>query len=100
MPRKPPTTAKSSKTTALTDRGILERLDRDVAFRAVATRLVQRYGYLQPSVNPNSDAGRVQDIVVKERARRMIQVEMQQEAETARLSSDPVSTTKTGQHPL
>jgi protein involved in polysaccharide export with SLBB domain len=73
---------------ALTDRGILERLDRDVAFRAVATRLLQRFGYLQPSVNPNSDAGRVQDIVVKERAKRAIQVEIQQEAEAARLAGD------------
>jgi hypothetical protein len=73
--------------TALTDRGILERLDRDVAFRAVATRLVQKYGYLQPSINPNSDAGRVQDMVVKERAKRMIQVETQQEVESTRLTA-------------
>jgi polysaccharide biosynthesis/export protein len=73
---------------ALSDRGIFERLDRDLAFRSVATRLVQRYGYLQPSVNPNSDAGRVQDIVVKERAKRVIQVEMQQEAEAAKLAAD------------
>jgi polysaccharide export outer membrane protein len=74
--------------TALTDRGILERLDRDVTFRAVATRLVQKYGYLQPSINPNSDAGRVQDMVVKERAKRMIQVERQQETESTRLTAD------------
>jgi polysaccharide biosynthesis/export protein len=72
---------------ALTDRGILERLDRDVAFRAVATRLVQSFGYLKPTVNPNSDAGRVQDIVVKERAKRLIQVEVQQEAEAAKLTA-------------
>ncbi len=73
---------------ALTERGIFERLDRDLTFRSMATRLVQRYGYLLPSVNPNSDAGRVQDLVVKERARRLIQVEAQEDAEAARLSAD------------
>jgi polysaccharide export outer membrane protein len=73
---------------ALTERGIFERLDRDLTFRSMATRLVQHYGYLLPSVNPNSDAGRVQDLVVKERARRLIQIEGQEDAEVARLGAD------------
>src|SRR5215831_1689245 len=34
---------------SLTDQAIFERLDRDVAFRSVATRLLQRYGYLLPT---------------------------------------------------
>ncbi len=34
--------------------GIFDRLERDRKFRAVATRLVQRYGYLTPEVNPRS----------------------------------------------
>ena len=32
----------------LTDLAIFDRLDRDVEFRSVATRMVQRYGYLLP----------------------------------------------------
>ena len=39
----------------LTDQAIFDRLDHDVEFRSVATRLVQRYGYLLPSVNPESE---------------------------------------------
>jgi polysaccharide export outer membrane protein len=72
---------------ALTDRGIFERLDHDLEFRSTATRLVQRYGYLLPSVNPDSDAGRVQDLVVKERARRLIQIEAQEDAQATQLGA-------------
>src|ERR1700687_2558244 len=35
----------------LTDEAIFDRLDMDVQFRAVATLLVQRYGYLVPKLN-------------------------------------------------
>jgi len=33
----------------LTDTAVFDRLTTDVAFRSVATRLVQRYGYLRPN---------------------------------------------------
>jgi hypothetical protein len=39
----------------LTDQAIFDRLEHDIAFRSVATRLVQHYGYLLPSVNPESE---------------------------------------------
>jgi hypothetical protein len=39
----------------ITDEGILDRLARDVPFRSVATRLLQRYGFLMPAVNPGSE---------------------------------------------
>src|SRR5271154_105118 len=39
----------------LTDQAIFERLDRDVTFRSIATRLLQRYGYLIPAPNPDSE---------------------------------------------
>jgi polysaccharide export outer membrane protein len=65
---------------AITDQGIFERLDQDLAFRSVATQLVQRYGYLLPSVNPDSDAGKEQDLILKERARRQVQIEAQEDA--------------------
>ena len=61
----------------LTDQAILDRLDHDVSFRSVATRLLQRYGYLLPSPNPDSDFAKEQDLVLKERARRLVQVEAQ-----------------------
>ena len=63
----------------LTDVAVFDRLTRDVKFRAVATRLVQRYGYLKPSVNPESQMGKQQDLMLKERARRLEQIEAQED---------------------
>jgi len=60
---------------SLTDDAIFGRLERDVVFRSIATRLVQRYGYLLPSINPDSPIGKEQELVLKERARRLVQVE-------------------------
>ena len=57
----------------LTDQSIFDRLEQDVPFRSVATRLVQRYGYLLPSVNPESEIGKEQDLILKERVRRLAQ---------------------------
>jgi len=59
----------------LADQSIFDRLDRDVEFRSVATRLVQRYGYLLPSLNPDSEIGKQHEIVLRERARRLAQLE-------------------------
>lgn len=64
----------------LTDQAIFDRLEQDVAFRSVATRLLQRYGYLVPAPNPDSDAAKEQDLVLKERARRLVQIESQEDA--------------------
>ena len=66
----------------LTQDAIFERLDDDIAFRAAATRLVQHYGYLLPTLNPNSEIGKEQDLVLKERARRLVQIEAQEDAES------------------
>jgi hypothetical protein len=49
----------------LTDQAVFDRLEHDVEFRSVATRLVQRYGYLLPSVNPLSEIAKQQDLVMK-----------------------------------
>jgi protein involved in polysaccharide export with SLBB domain len=65
----------------LLDEAIFDRLNRDIAFRAVATRLLQRYGYLMPSPNPDSSYGKEEDILLKERARRQVQIEAQEDAE-------------------
>jgi protein involved in polysaccharide export with SLBB domain len=65
----------------LTDQAIFDRLGDDVVFRAAATRLVQHYGYLLPSINPDSEIGKQQELVLKERARRLVQVESQEDAD-------------------
>src|ERR1700675_1302331 len=60
---------------SLTDQAIFDRLDQDVAFRSIATRLLQRYGYLMPTPNPDSDFAKENELLLKERARRVVQIE-------------------------
>jgi len=64
----------------LTESAIFERLELDVEFRGVATRIVQRYGYLIPMPNPESDAAKEKEFILKERARRLVQIEAQGES--------------------
>jgi polysaccharide biosynthesis/export protein len=68
----------------LTDQAIFDRLDRDVAFRSIATRLLQRYGYLTPTPNPDSDYAKENELVLKERARRLVQIEAQEDTDALR----------------
>jgi len=68
----------------LSDQAIFDRLDRDVGFRSVATQLLQRYGYLLPSPNPDSSFGKEEELVLKERARRLVQIEAQEDSEGLR----------------
>jgi protein involved in polysaccharide export with SLBB domain len=68
----------------LTDQSIFERLNRDVVFRSIATRLLQRYGYLKPTPNPDSDLAKENELVLKERARRLVQIEAQEDSEAFR----------------
>lgn len=57
----------------MTQAGIFSRLENDPKFRAVATRLLQRYGYLEPTVNPNSQLGRQQQIQYQAEMRKLQQ---------------------------
>lgn len=73
----------------LTDQAIFERLENDVAFRSVATRLLQRYGYLMPTPAPDSDLAKEkqlalqqEQLVIQERARRLVQIEAQEDADS------------------
>ena len=66
---------------SLSQQAIFDRLDRDVKFRSVATRLLQRYGYLLPSPNPNSSLGKEEDLLLKERVRSLVQIEAQEDAD-------------------
>jgi len=52
----------------LTDRAIEQRLRSDLRARVLATRLLQRYGYLVPQLNPDSEAEAEQKLVRQERA--------------------------------
>src|SRR5215469_4828782 len=70
----------------LTDQAIFERLEQDVVFRSVATRLLQRYGYLMPTSNPDSDTAKQKELVLKERARRLVQIESQEDSDSFRPS--------------
>jgi polysaccharide biosynthesis/export protein len=69
----------------LTDSAVYDRLSTDVKFRSVATRLVQKYGYLRPSINPDSEMGKEQEFILKERARKLIQIEAQDDQEAAQM---------------
>jgi len=64
----------------LTDQAIFDRLTIDSRFRSVATRLVRQYGYLKPRLNPMSDEAKQQDLVLKERAKKIVEIEAQQDA--------------------
>ena len=48
----------------LTNDAIFERLAADSQFRSVATQLVQRYGYLVPKVNPDSELGKERELLI------------------------------------
>ncbi len=66
------------KDTDLTDSAILLRLANDSRFRAAATRLLQRYGYLLPKANPDSEVGREQVALEQERIRELVAVQRAQ----------------------
>src|SRR5947207_5588597 len=52
----------------LTDVAVAERLHSELRARVLATRLLQRYGYLVPRLNPDSDLEAEQKLVRQERA--------------------------------
>src|ERR1700730_7317141 len=81
----------------LTDQAIFERLERDIAFRSVATRLVQRYGHLLPSINPDSEIGKQQELLLKERVRRLVQIESQEDTDSLRPRQDDESDVRRAQ---
>ena len=65
----------------LTTDAIFARLDNDVKFRSVATQLLQKYGYLVPQVNPDSQLGKEQELLVQERVKWISQHEEQARAQ-------------------
>ena len=59
----------------LTDQAVSERLNEDLRARVLATRLLQRYGYLLPKVNPDSDLAAEHSLVLQDRAYRIAHAE-------------------------
>src|ERR1700687_5767477 len=53
----------------LSDAAIADRLRQDLRTRVLATRLLRRYGYLLPRINPDSDLAAEHTLVLRERAK-------------------------------
>jgi protein involved in polysaccharide export with SLBB domain len=66
------------KDTDLTDQKVFARLVSDTQFRSVATRLLERYGYLVPKINPESDVGDERKLVLQARANQLAQEQNRQ----------------------
>lgn len=75
----------------LTDAAIYERLETDVQFRSIATRLVQKYGYLMPEVNPTSQMGQQQLMVMQERAKLVAQQDQQSPTQQHTSNAQPAA---------
>ena len=71
----------------LSDYAIFDRLGADVEFRSIATLLVQRYGYLLPKLNPESDLAKEQDLLRIERTKWMAQAQEEQRAQARQKAS-------------
>ncbi len=59
----------------LSDEAIFDRLENDIVFRSVATALVQKYGFLKPTLNPESSMAQEQQLLIRERAKYIAQDE-------------------------
>jgi hypothetical protein len=81
----------------LTDQAIFDRLASDVEFRSVATRLLQRYGYLLPTLNPGSEAAREQETLLQARLQQLkAQVEKQEQEENVGPASEKKAAARGG----
>lgn len=59
----------------LTDSAVTERLREELRSRVLATRLLQRYGYLLPKVNPDSELAAERNLAWQDRARQIARTE-------------------------
>jgi len=71
----------------LSDYAIFDRLATDVQFRSVATLLLQRFGYLLPKLNPESDQAKEQELLRIERTKWMAQAQEEQRAQARQKAS-------------
>ncbi|MBI3404395.1 MAG: polysaccharide biosynthesis/export family protein, partial [Acidobacteria bacterium] len=74
---------------AMTDSAIFARLQADLEFRSTATQLLQRYGYLLPKMNPDSEMAQEQKLLLEERVRRIAKArDRDEEEERARMQRE------------
>ncbi len=83
----------------LTNDGVFARLDANIQFRAVATAIVQRYGYLLPKLNPDSDPGREHELLFEERKTRAQQNQKEGLAQVGSSEHKSVGAAKSGLGP-
>src|SRR4029077_8949646 len=76
--------------TELSDYAIFERLGTDIEFRSIATALVQKYGYLIPKLNPESDLAKEQDLLRIERTKWMAQAQEEERAQARQKAAQEV----------
>jgi polysaccharide biosynthesis/export protein len=74
----------------LSDDAIFDRLTTDVEFRAIATQLLQRYGYLVPKVNPDSAMGQEQALLLQEEAKWMAEEDEEERAAQRQIEAQEV----------
>lgn len=53
----------------LAEEAVFDRLENDVTFRSMVTEIVQKYGYLMPTVNPDSPLAKEQELLIQERVK-------------------------------
>jgi len=59
----------------LNDNALAQRINQDLRTRVIATRLLRRYGYLLPQLNPDSDQAQEQKLVLQEGAQELARAE-------------------------
>src|SRR5256885_246720 len=79
----------------LTDDAMFDRLETDVEFRSVATLLVQKYGYLVPKLNPESQAAKEHELLVQERVKWLAQTQEEELAAARQKSRGYIRNTAT-----
>lgn len=74
--------------TELSENAIFDRLENDVEFRSIATVLVQRFGFLIPKINPDSDLAKEQDLLRVERTKWMAQADEEERAQARQKAAE------------
>ncbi len=73
--------------TDLTDDAIYIRLEAEIPFRSIATAQLQRFGYLLPKVNPDSDAGKEHELLFQQRSKWLAEKQDQELVKTRQRGS-------------
>jgi protein involved in polysaccharide export with SLBB domain len=79
----------------LTNDAIFERLESDSQFRSLVTSIVQKYGYLLPRVNPESELGKERELLIAERTKWLAQHQEEELAAARRRNAQDLQTANT-----